>query len=284
MPAPEFVRYSRITRDMRTKGVLHMHIAKVDLIEGLAKGLAVLEAFDTERQRLNSTLTAQRAGITRAAARRHLLTLAHLGYLESADGWYWLAPKVLRFSGTYLASARVPRAVQPVLDQLAAQKQEAFSAAVLDGDVAVIVARSGNEGQASPGGGRRMLAHGLHLGARLPAHATSTGHVLLAGLPRQAFATWLKEQQLRRLTPQTITNPSALRAVVSQVRKQDFCIAYEEHESGVAALAVPVRDARGEVVAAINVVVSPQRFDPDALHRAFFLPLRDAASQLRSLL
>jgi IclR family pca regulon transcriptional regulator len=90
-----------------------MDIAKADFIEGMAKGLAVLESFDTERQRLNATLAAQRAGLTRAAARRHLLTLAHLGYLETDGSHFWLAPKVLRFSGSYLASARLPRVLQP---------------------------------------------------------------------------------------------------------------------------------------------------------------------------
>ena len=95
-------------------------IAKADLIEGMAKGLAVLESFDTERQRLNATLAAQRTGLTRAAARRHLLTLAHLGYLETDGSYFWLAPKVLRFSGSYLASARLPRVLQPTLNRLAA--------------------------------------------------------------------------------------------------------------------------------------------------------------------
>ena len=85
-----------------------MTIAKADFIEGIAKGMAVLESFDTERQRLNATLAAQRAGLTRAAARRHLLTLAHLGYLETDGSYFWLAPKVLRFSGSYLASSRLP--------------------------------------------------------------------------------------------------------------------------------------------------------------------------------
>jgi IclR family pca regulon transcriptional regulator len=80
-------------------------IAKADLIEGMAKGMAVLESFDTERQRLNATQAAERAGLTRAAARRHLLTLAHLGYLDTDGSHYWLSAKVLRFSGSYLASA-----------------------------------------------------------------------------------------------------------------------------------------------------------------------------------
>ena len=96
-------------------------ISQADYIAGIAKGLAVLESFDTERQRLNATLAAQRAGLTRAAARRHLLTLAHLGYLETDGSYFWLAPKVLRFSGSYLASARLPRVIQPTLNRLTAQ-------------------------------------------------------------------------------------------------------------------------------------------------------------------
>ena len=119
-----------------------MAIAKPDFIEGIAKGMAVLESFDTERQRLNATQAAERAGLTRAAARRHLLTLAHLGYLDTDGSSFWMSPKVLRFSGSYLASSRLPRALQPTLNRLAAQTQESFSAVVLDGEEAVIIARS----------------------------------------------------------------------------------------------------------------------------------------------
>ena len=157
-------------------------IAKADLIEGMAKGLAVLESFDTERQRLNATLAAQRTGLSRAAARRHLLTLAHLGYLESDGSYFWLSPRVLRFSGSYLSSARLPRVLQPTLNRLALQTQAAFSAVVLDADEVVIVANSGQGFDGSPATATRLLAYGLHLGARLPAHATSTGRMLLACL------------------------------------------------------------------------------------------------------
>ena len=133
-------------------------IAVADLIAGMAKGMAVLESFDTERQKLNATLAAQRAGITRAAARRHLLTLAHLGYLESDGSYFWLSSKILRFSGTYLSSARFPRVVQPALNRLAAHTQESFSAVVLDGNEVVIVARSGNDWRSSPAGKTQVLA------------------------------------------------------------------------------------------------------------------------------
>lgn len=260
-----------------------MGIARADLIQGLAKGLGVLEAFDTERQRLNITLTAQRAGITRAAARRCLLTLHHLGYLESRNGHYWLAPKVLRFSGSYLATARLPRAMQPWLDRLAVRSGEGFSCVVLDAGETVIVARGSAAGPAV-GGRHRLIARGLHLGARLPAHATSTGRVLLATLSSRALVQWLATHPLRPVTTRTITRPGALRDSLVQVRKQGFCIAVEEHEPGVAALAVPLRDAAGRVVAALNVVVAARRFTAAALQRRFLPLLREAAHEVDGLL
>lgn len=254
-------------------------IAKADFIEGMAKGMAVLESFDTERQRLNATLAAQRAGITRAAARRHLLTLEHLGYLESDGSYFWLAPKVLRFSGSYLASARLPRVIQPTLNRLAAQTQQSFSAVVLEGDEVVIVARSGVLGPPS-----RLLAYGLHLGARLPAHATSTGRVLLAAFSPADLGAWLKGRSLARLTPQTTVQPAALRKLLRQVRDDDFCLAAEEHELGVLALAVPLRNMQGRTVAALNVVASPQAHPPETLQQTLLPLLQEAAREVRALL
>ncbi len=251
-----------------------MAIARVDFIAGMAKGLAVLESFDTQRQRLNATLAAERAGLTRAAARRHLLTLAHLGYLETDGSWFWLAPKVLRFSGSYLASSRLPRAIQPTLNRLAGPAGESFSAVVLDGDHVVIVARSGSA----------QLAYGLHLGARLPAHATSTGRVLLAARPRGEFSAWLKGRELPRLTGHTVVEPRAFRALIEEVRQQDWCLASEEHELGVHALAVPLRDMDGRTVAALNVVSTRQRFDTRSLQREMLPLLQEAARELRPLL
>jgi IclR family transcriptional regulator, pca regulon regulatory protein len=253
-------------------------LAKADFIEGMAKGMAVLESFDTERQRLNATQAAERAGLTRAAARRHLLTLAHLGYLDTDGTHYWLAAKVLRFSGSYLASARLPRLLQPTLNRLAAQTRESFSAVVLDGDEVVIVARS------VAVGGQRLMAYGLHLGARLPVHATSTGRVLLAAMPRAEFDAWLKGRELPRLTPRTVVDHRGFRAIITRVRKGDFAVASEEHELGVHALAVPLRNMQGRTVAALNVVASPERLDTEAMHKDLLPLLLDAARELRPLL
>ena len=192
---------------------------------------------------------------------------------------------MLRFSGSYLATARLPRLLQPTLNRLAVQTGESLSAVVLDGSEVVIVARSVNVG-----GAHRVLAYGLHLGARLPAHATSTGRVLLAALLLADFNAWLNAAllagggALARLTAHTVIDEAPFKALIRQVRADDFCVAHEEHELGVHALAVPLRDLQGRTVAAINVVADPQRLAPGKLAQDLLPTLQDAARELRPLL
>jgi IclR family pca regulon transcriptional regulator len=269
----------RFNPDMSFLRRCRMTIAKADFIEGLAKGLAVLEAFDTERQRLNATLAAQRTGITRAAARRHLLTLAELGYLETDGSHYWLSARVLRFAGSYMATSRLPRTLQPTLNRLAQETQASFSAVVLDGDEGVIVARSA--GVAEP---VRHLAYGLHLGARLPAHATSTGRVLLASWPQAELDAWLQGRTLARITPQTEVDADRFRCLIAQVREDDFCLARDAHELGIHALAVPLRNLQGRTLAALNVVGTADQLSDIAVRRKWLPLLLDAARALHPLL
>jgi IclR family transcriptional regulator, pca regulon regulatory protein len=258
-----------------------------DWIEGAAKSLAVLESFSAERQRLNVTQIAERAGLTRAAARRHALTLRELGYLEEGEGAergiYWLTHRVLRLAGNYLASARLPRVVQPTLNRLAAQTGHAFSVAVLDGSEAVIIARSGEHRVSG-----QVMPYGVHLGARVAAFATSTGRVLLAGMPEREFKRWLKAQQLPRLTPHTTTDKRQLAAIIQRAAQQGHTEAHEEHELGVFALAVPLQDAKGRTIAAMNLVYSQAREVPlkttDALSKRYLKLMQDAAAELRVLL
>jgi len=259
---------------------------RADKIAGIAKGLAVLESFDTERQRLNATLAAERAGLSRAAARRHLLTLEHLGYLESDGAYFWLAPRVLRVAGSYFASARLPRLVRPTLARLSAVLRAPTSVAVLDGAEVVIVAASGAELSAAAAGltAPRLLAYGLHLGARLPAHATSTGRVLLAALGDAELRRWLASHPIARLTPRTLTARKEWLGAVAQARAQDWCLSSEEHELGVHALAVPLRGAHGRTLAALNVIASPAQLTAGELHREALPRLLEAAGQLRELL
>jgi IclR family pca regulon transcriptional regulator len=241
-----------------------MTISHADYIAGIAKGLAVLESFDTERQRLNATLAAQRAGLTRAAARRHLLTLEHLGYLETDGSYFWLSAKVLRFSGSYLASARLPRVIQPTLNRLAAQTGESLSAVVLDGDQVVIIGRGGT--------------------APMLAHATSTGRVLLAAKSKTEFQAWMKGRELPRLTSRTIVDPRRFKTVIEEVRQRDHCVAHEEHELGVHAVAIPLRNMDGKTVAALNCVTAPEKLEPRALERDLLPLMLEAARELRPLL
>ena len=258
---------------------------KADWIEGMARGMAVLESFDTERQRLNATLTAQRTGLTRAAARRHLLTLAHLGYLETDGQYYWLSAKVLGFAGSYLSGARLPRAVQPTLHQLSLATQLSCSVAVLQNDAVIIVARGIWQGSDLPiKASHTVLAYGLHVGTRLPAHATSTGQVLLANLPAAQLKTWLASSSLSRLTAHTATQVKDLRQKLKRVAQQDFCLAMQEHELGVDALAVPLRNDRGETVAALKLVRSGAGPNAPDLATRWLPLLQQTAQALRPLI
>jgi IclR family transcriptional regulator, pca regulon regulatory protein len=129
-----------------------------------------------------------------------------------------------------------------------------------------------------------VLAYGLHLGARLPAHATSTGRVLLAALPRADFSAWMKSRLLTRLTMHTVTEPRQFRTVIERVRRDDFCLSTEEHELGVHALAVPLRNQQGRTVAALNVVASTARLSSAAMPRELLPLLWEAAREIRPLL
>jgi IclR family transcriptional regulator, pca regulon regulatory protein len=278
------------SRDDRHHCTMNAQISSVDFIAGMAKGMAVLESFDTERQRLNATLAAQRAGITRAAARRHLLTLAHLGYLETDGSYYWLSSKVLRFSGSYLASARLPRVLQPTLNRLAAQTGESFSAVVRDEEEVVIVAKSS---QINPVYYKNpsilgnkyagYTPYGLHLGARLPIHATSTGQVLLAQLPAAEFDVWAQGRHLPRLTVHTCTDMQQFGALIQRIREQDYALASQMHELGVHALAVPIRNAAGHTVAALNVVTQLSKLELGELQNGLLPLLHEATRELRAL-
>ena len=250
-----------------------------DRIDGAVKAFAVLESFDFERQRLNATLTSERTGLTRAAARRYLLTLAHLGYLESDGTYYWLAPKVLKIAGSYLSSARLPRAAQPTLNHLAQNNVESFSVAVLDHLEAVIVARSGEHRSAS-----RIMPMGIQLGARLPAFATSTGRMLLAGLQSAQLSSRMQDLEPYTLTPRTCIQLDAIEQSIHQAAQQGYCLVHQEHELNLQALAVPIRGAQGKTVAALNVVQTPLRQSVKSFEDLYLPILLDASNAIRSLL
>jgi IclR family transcriptional regulator, pca regulon regulatory protein len=257
---------------------------KADFIEGAAKAMAVLECFGTGRQKLNASQAAERAGLTRACARRHLLTLEDLGYLEASEGFFWLTPRVLRFAGSYLASALLPKAVQPTLNRLAAQTGQAFSVAVLDETQVVIVARSGEHRNAST-----VLPHGIHLGARLPAYVTSTGRVLMSGLTVLAQRHILNQSEPIRFTAHTLVGRTQLLQTIAKSKRLGYAETVDEHELGVRALAIPLRDLQGNIMAALNLVETtsvsqPHESDDRTLAQRYLRVLTIGATEIRGLL
>lgn len=250
-----------------------------DFIAGISKGMAILECFGSERQRLNISIAADRTGLTRAAARRHLLTLEYLGYLEFDGHYYYLAPKVLKFSGAYLSGSQLPKICQPLLNLLTTQTSLIFSVMVLDGFEAITIARSAAHQQTD-----RVNPYGLHLGNRLPAHATSAGKILLAHLTIEEQRQWLEKYPLKRLSKYSCTDNTEFLKILNQIKEQDWCYSTEEHELGVHALAVPIYGPKGNVVAALNIVSPTMRTTKEYLIQQILPLLQETARDLRNII
>ena len=258
--------------------VVHPHsqdvIRHADYIAGLAKGLQILEAFGVDRQRLNVTQVAERTGISRTAARRHLKTLKFLGYLNTDEHYFWLTPRVLRFSSAYLSSAHLPKELSPYLTSLT------FSMVILDEHEVVPIARS----DLPPKDHFRVNPYGMHLGNRLPAHATSTGKVLLAALSLEQQQMWVEKYGLKRLTPLTITDKEIFYTQLKTIALSDACLSKEEHELGIIALAVPVLNTKGQVIGALNCMSQTNLTSEEYLIQQVLPLLRQTANELRSLI
>lgn len=258
---------------------LNEQIRQEDYIAGLGKGLSLLEAFGVDRQRLNVTQVAERTGISRTAARRYLKTLKYLGYLETDEHYYWLTHRVLRFSSSYLSSAHLPKITQSFLNLLCAQTTLTFSIVVLDENEVVPIARSYLPQQDN----LRVSPFGMHLGHRLPAHATSTGKVLLAALSQEQQKLWIQKHGLKRLTAFTETNETAFLERLQHIASSDYCLSKEEHELGVIAIAVPVLNAQGRAIAALNCMSQTNRVQEDYLIQHVLPLLHNTANELRSM-
>lgn len=248
---------------------------KRDLVAGLEKGLSVIDAFDQQRPRLTIAEVAERTGMTRAAARRYLITLTHLGYVSQDRKMFSLTPKVLRLAQSYMHSARLPRILQPELHRMAYTLKEATSAGVLDGDDVICVAAVGTG---------RMATPALQPGARAPAHCTSGGRVLLAALPQHDVDAWISRQSLPALTPHTLTHPDRLRAEIARVRLQGHACVDQELELGLRTLSVPLRNYRGDTVAAINISAHATRVTMEQLVETCLPSLMQTQAHLRQLL
>ena len=246
-----------------------------DIIHGLIRGLSVIECFDEDHARMSITDVAQRTGLERATARRCLLTLAHLGYATYDGKFFQLTPRVLNLGHSYLATTPLPRLIQPFLDELSHATSESTSAAVLEGTDILYVARAST---------RRVMSINLAPGARLPAYCTSMGRTLLAALPQQEARAILDRSDLVAYTPRTKADIETITLELGVIAAQGFAVIDQELELGLCSIAVPLLDAHGKVVAAINIGAQTARA-PVSRMIAQFLPLiRNVQTEVRPLL
>ncbi|MEI4485799.1 IclR family transcriptional regulator C-terminal domain-containing protein [Frigidibacter sp. MR17.14] len=248
---------------------------KTDIIASLAKGLRVIEAFGADHPRLSIAEAAERTGLDRATARRCLLTLHHEGYAEYDGKFFTLTPRVLRLGMGALAALPLAQMVQPWLDQLSDTIGQSCSVSILDGAEIVYLARAAQ---------RRVMSIGLLPGSRLPAHCTSMGRVLLAGLPRAQAAAIIEAADLTPRTAFSKTAPDEILAEIDLVRAQGYALIDQEIEIGLRSIAVPLLDARGRVVAALNSGMAATQVTAGVLVEQYLPELLRVQAGLRRVL
>jgi IclR family pca regulon transcriptional regulator len=250
-------------------------IDRKDLIEGLGKGLRVIEAFDDDHPRLTPSEAAERAGLTRTAARRYLLSLIHFGYAEGDGKHFWLTPRVLRLGQSYLGAARLPRLVQPFIQRVSMQSGETVNVSVLDGHEVVYVARSN-----AP----RFVSIGYHVGVRAPAHVVTPGVVMLSTYSDKALDAWIAEHEFASFTSHTVTEPARFREIVHAARALDYWMTDQQLDLGLSGIAMALKDRKGECKGAIGMTVQSQVYTGEQMVEKLLPLLREAAQSLRPLL
>jgi IclR family pca regulon transcriptional regulator len=243
-------------------------------LQSLERGIAVIQVFSRERPALTLSEVARLTGITRATARRILLTLEEVGHVRSDGRLFSLTPRVLTLGWAYLSSLNLWETAQPVMEELAQRTNESCSAATLDLPDIVYVARVPT---------RRIMTISLGVGSRLPACCTGMGRVLLADLPGDELDAFLAEAELERFTERTITDRARLREVIENVRENGWALMDQELELGLRSVAAPLR-AGGHTIAALNVAVAAPRVALDELRGAILPELLSAAERISAAL
>jgi IclR family pca regulon transcriptional regulator len=243
-------------------------------LQSLERGIAVIQVFSRERPALTLSEVARLTGITRATARRILLTLEEVGHVRSDGRLFSLTPRVLTLGWAYLSSLNLWETAQPVMEELAQRTNESCSAATLDLPDIVYVARVPT---------RRIMTISLGVGSRLPACCTGMGRVLLADLPGDELDAFLAEAELERFTERTITDRARLREVIENVRENGWALMDQELELGLRSVAAPLR-AGGRTIAALNVAVAAPRVALDELRGAILPELLSAAERISAAL
>jgi IclR family pca regulon transcriptional regulator len=242
-----------------------------DFVQSLARGLDVIGVFGPERPAMTLSEVARQTGLTRAAARRFLLTLQELGYVRSDGRQFSLRPKVLELGYAYLSGLTLNEVAQPHLEDLVAVTHESSSVAVLEGADIVYVVRVPT---------KRIMTVAISVGTRFPAYATSMGRVLLAHLSEEDLDQYLKDVRLEAITQRTVTDPARLRLLLQTVRAGGYALTDQELEDGLRSVAAPIHQLDGRVVAAVNVSAHASRVSVEEMRAQLLPPLLEAATRI----
>jgi IclR family transcriptional regulator, pca regulon regulatory protein len=250
-------------------------IDRKDLIEGLGKGLRVIEAFDDDHPRLTATEAAELTGLSRTAARRFLLSLCHFGYAATDGKHFWLAPRVLRLGQSYLGASRLPRLVQPFIQRASMQSGETVNMSVLDGHEVVYMARSNPP---------RYVSIGYHVGVRVPAHVVTPGIAILSTFSDDALDAWIARHEFSSFTSHTVTDPAQFRELVQAARALDYWMTHQHLDPGLSGIALALKDRKGECHGAIGMTLQITSYTQEQMIEKLLPLLREAAQALRPLL
>jgi IclR family pca regulon transcriptional regulator len=242
-----------------------------EFVRSVDKAFAIVRAFGRDSPSLTLSQVAARTGLTRASARRFLLTLEVLGYVGSDGRQFFLRPKVLDLGFAYLSSVPVFEIVGARMEAMVQDLQESSSASVLDGTDIVYTVRVPT---------KRIMSIQIAVGTRVPAYATAMGRVLLAAQRLDQLDTYFRQAQIRQLTPRALTNEERLRLVLDKVREQGWCMLDEELEVGVRSVAVPLHDAAGSVFAAMSISTNATRVTAECLLGTHLPVLRETAATI----
>ena len=242
-----------------------------DFVQSLERGLSVLRCFSAEHPSLTLSEVARLTGLTRATARRLLLTFERLGYMRNDGRLFELTPLVLDLGYAYISSCKLPDLVQPDMEALSERCNESVSASVLDGHEIVYIARVPT---------KRIMTIALSLGSRLPAAITSMGRVLLADLPDDELHARLVAMPVEKRAEHTETDPARLLGLIRQVRAQGWALVDQELEDGVRSVAAPLRDRSGRAIAAINVSTHAGRVSLEELRGPILQALLESVAEI----
>lgn len=245
-----------------------------EFIQSFANGLKLICAFDAEDSRMTLSEVAAKCDMTRAMARRLLWTLEKLGYVENAGRLFYLKPKILELGYAYLSSQRLIAVAQPVLERLADRIGESCSMSVLDGSEIVYVLRIPT---------KRIMKINLSVGTRLPAWPTSMGRVLLGSLDNTALDHYFAEIRPVALTEFTVTDKKQLKQIVRNARTDGWSIVDQELELGLCSAAVPIKNAAGNIIAAINIGMPSTNSALQTISTQLLPALLDAAAEIMRL-